>query len=173
MSDNQSKSSRKAALIYNQPPVSYGPLLSRRKRSKKTRQPKPDPQNYMINNYFPALENDEQLVSGEEQEQVINEVPQAEEEGEESPTSNENVNSEEVPDVELTDDQLVELLQNADKLSPEQQVSLQQIVQERWGKELAAEGQNGKINNILIGNQAMKKKGAKVKSKRADVSERS
>lgn len=38
--------------------------------------------------------------------------------------------------MELTEEQLVELLKNADQLSEEQQAQLQQILKTRWKREI-------------------------------------
>lgn len=63
------------------------------------------------------------------------------------------------PDVELTEEQLVELLKNADQLSPEQQAQLQKIIKNRWKKEIKSqkEKQYSNIYNILTENVAKAK----------------
>ena len=63
------------------------------------------------------------------------------------------------PDVELTEEQLVELLKNADQLSQEQQAQLQQILKTRWKKEIKSqkEKQYSNIYNILTENVAKAK----------------
>lgn len=63
------------------------------------------------------------------------------------------------PDVELTEEQLVELLKNADQLSQEQQAQLQQILKTRWKKEIKSqkEKQYNNIYNILTENVAKAK----------------
>ena len=62
-------------------------------------------------------------------------------------------------DVELSEEQLVELLQNADKLSPEQQAQLQHILKDRWKQEMKSQKvmQYNKIYNILTENVAKAK----------------
>ena len=62
-------------------------------------------------------------------------------------------------EVELTEEQLVELLQNADKLSPEQQAQLQHILKDRWKGEIRSQKQlqYDNIYNILTENVAKAK----------------
>jgi hypothetical protein len=61
--------------------------------------------------------------------------------------------------VELTEEQLVELLQNADKLTPEQQAQLQLILKDRWKQEVKNQKQlqYDNIYNILTENVAKAK----------------
>lgn len=60
---------------------------------------------------------------------------------------------------ELTDEQLNELLRNADQLSAEQQAQLQQILKDRWKNEIKTQKQMqyNNIYNILTENVAKAK----------------
>lgn len=61
--------------------------------------------------------------------------------------------------IELSEEQLVELLQNADKLTPEQQEQLQLILKDRWKQEIKNQKQlqYDNIYNILTENVAKAK----------------
>lgn len=95
--------------------------------------------------------------------QLINEVPLEEEEGEsqdvmgKKATQDQQYEEAEEPQDDLqglSDEQLIELLQNANQLSPQQQAQLQQILKTRWKKDLKTQKkeQYANIYNILTEN---------------------